>query len=150
MKKILTFVLTLLCITAQSAPPPTSGGSKGKGGPRGPGGSESAEMKALLESFKLTDDQKTKYEAAKKKTSEEMRAISVGKKDGTLTMDQVLKQALASHKAFNAAVKEILPPEQFAKWEPLRESDHHKIAQAHKARDEAAAKGKASAPEAEK
>jgi hypothetical protein len=99
-------------------------------------------MKALLESFHLTDEQKTKYDAARKKTGEEMRAISVGKRDGTMPMEAVLKNALASHKAFNATVKEILTPEQYAKWEPVRESDHHKIAQAHKARDEADAKAK--------
>lgn len=139
MKRILTLALTIFCIAVQAAPPPPPPGGKGKGGP---GGSESEEMKALLKSFNLTTDQQAKYAAAKQKTGVEMRAISVGKKDGTLTMDQVLKQALASHRAFNAAVKEILSPEQFAKWEPLRESDHHKIAQAHKARDQAAAKAK--------
>ena len=43
----------------------------------------------------------------------------------------MLKQAL------NAAVKAVLTPEQYAQWEPLRESDHHKIAEAHQKRDEA-------------
>lgn len=137
---------TLFCIVALASPPPPPG-VKGKGGPSG---SESAEMQTLLKSFNLTADQQAKYDAAKKKTSEEMRAISVGKRDGTLTMPEVLKKALASHKAFNAEVKSILTPEQFAKWEPLRESDHHKIAQAHKARDEAAAKAKADTPKSEK
>ena len=42
---------------------------------------------------------------ARSTPGEEMRAISVGKRDGTLTMDEVLKQSLASHKAFNAAVR---------------------------------------------
>jgi hypothetical protein len=64
---------------------------------------------------------------------------------GTLPQAEVLKQALASHKAFNAAVQDILTPEQYEKWLPLREADHHKIAQAHKERDEAAAKQKADA-----
>jgi len=143
MKHILTLLLIAFSIIAQAAPPPPPpGGGKGKG-KGGPGGSESAEMKALLESFKLTDEQKTQYAAAKQKTGEQMRAISAGKRDGTLTMDEVLKQALASHKAVNAEVKTILSPEQYEKWLPLRESDHHKIAQAHKERDAAAAKGKA-------
>lgn len=138
MKYIPILFLTLLCFAGQAAPPPPVSG-KGKGGP---GSSESAEMKTLLESFNLTDEQKTKYDAARKKTGEEMRAISVGKRDGTMPMETVLKNALASHKAFNATVKEILTPEQYAKWEPIRESDHHKIAQAHKARDESDAKAK--------
>ena len=118
-----------------AAPPPPPGG-------KNRGSTESPEMQALLKSFHLSPEQQAKYDAARKKTGEEMRAISAGRRDGTLPMEQVLKQALASHKAFNAAVREILPPDQYAKWEPLRESDHHKIAAAHKARDEAAkAKG---------
>ncbi|MCB1209587.1 MAG: hypothetical protein KDK97_09685 [Verrucomicrobiales bacterium] len=142
MKHILTLVITLICIIAQAAPPPPPpGGGKGKG-KGGPGSSESAEMKALLDSFKLTDEQKAKYAASREKTGQEMRAISAGKRDGTMPMDEVLKRALASHKAFNAEVKTILSPEQYAKWEPLRESDHSKIAKAHKERDEAAAKAK--------
>ncbi len=117
----------------KKGPPP---GGKGAGGPS----QESPEMQALLKSFNLSAEQQTKYAAARAETSKKMREISVGKADGTLPMNEVLKQALASHKAFNAAVKQILTPEQYAKWEPLRESDHHKIAQAHKERDEVAAK----------
>ena len=71
-----------------------------------------------------------------------MRKIHEGKVSGEMPQAEVLKQAFTSHKAFDAAVKEILTPEKFAKWEPLREAGHHKIAQAHKARDEAAAKAK--------
>ena len=142
---------SLACpIGAQDAKPPGKDaprdGAKKKGPP--PGGKkggpsqESAEMQALLKSFNLTAEQQAKYAAARVETSKKMREISQGKNDGTMPMNEVLKQALASHKAFNAAVKLILSPEQYAKWEPLREADHHKIAQAHKERDEAAAKGK--------
>jgi Spy/CpxP family protein refolding chaperone len=125
----------------KKGPPP--GGKKG-----GPGGAsqESAEMQALLKSFNLTPEQQAKYAAARKETSEKMRAVSKGKADGTMPQQEVLKQALAAHKAYNAAVKEILTPEQYEKWLPLRESDHHKIAQAHKERDAAAAKGKSTPP----
>jgi hypothetical protein len=98
-------------------------------------------MQALLKSFHLTPEQQAKYAAARAETSAKMREISRGKADGTLTQQQVLKQALAAHKAFNATVKAILTPEQYAKWEPLREADHQKIAQKHEERDEAAAKG---------
>lgn len=133
---------------AQDAPP--SGKKKGPppGGKGGPGPSqESAEMQALVKSFNLTAEQQAKYAAARAETSKKMREISVGKSHGTLPQNEVLKQALAAHKAYNAAVKEILTPEQYAQWEPLREADHHKIAQAHKARDEAAPKaGQTNAP----
>ena len=116
------------------AAPPIPPDGKGKGGAT----QDSAQMQELLKSFNLTPDQWAKYDAAKKKTGEEMRKIHTGKEDGTLSKDEVLKQALASHKGFNAVVKEILSAEQYARWEPLRESDHHKIAAAHKARDKAA------------
>ena len=136
---ILTLILGFTTLAAPAAPPPPPGG-KSKGGP---GGSESAEMQALLKSFNLSSEQQAKYDAVKKKTGEEMRAVSVGKRDGTLTQDQVLEQALAAHKAFNAAVQGILAPAQYDQWLPLREADHHKIAAAHKARDEAEAKKQA-------
>lgn len=138
MKHIVTLLLIAICIVAQAAPPPPPGGGKGKG-KGGPGG-ESAEMQALLKSFNLTADQQAKYDAAKKKTSEDMRKIHEGKLNATLSMDEVLKQALASHKAFNEAVKQILTPEQYDKWLPLRESDHHKIAESHKDREDAESK----------
>ena len=139
---IIAFAFTGLALA--EPPPKPKGPPPGARGGR-PGG-ESAEMQALLKSFNLTAEQQAKYDAAKKATSEAMRKIHEGKVSGAMPQDEVLKQALASHKAFNAAVKSVLTPEQFAKWEPLREADHHKIAQAHKTRDEAAAKAK-DAPE---
>ena len=135
---IIAFAFTSLAI---AEPPPKPKGPSPGGKSGGPGG-ESTEMQALLKSFNLTAEQQAKYAAEKNATGEQMRKIHEGKADGSLPQPEVLKQALASHKAFNAAVKEILTPEQFAEWEPLRESDHHKIAQAHKARDEATAKAK--------
>ncbi|MBI3882566.1 MAG: hypothetical protein HY301_21200 [Verrucomicrobia bacterium] len=142
-----TFAFTLATVIAADAPkdappapPKDSAKKKGpppggkKGGPGGPS-QESAEMQALLKSFNLTPEQQAKYAEARAETSKKMREISAGKADGSMPMNEVLKQALASHKAFNAAVKKILSPEQYEKWEPLREADHHKIAQAHKERD---------------
>jgi hypothetical protein len=131
--------LTLTSLTCAEDPPPSKPKGPPSGGKGGPS-QESAEMQALLKSFNLTADQQAKYDAAKKATGEQMRKIHEGKVSGKMPQDEVLKEALASHKEFNAAVKQILSPEQFAKWEPLRESDHHKIAAAHKARDEQAAK----------
>jgi hypothetical protein len=127
---------------ANAEPPPKPKGPPPGGRTGGPGG-DSDEMNALLKSFNLTAEQQAKYDAAKKATGDAMRKIHEGKVNGTLSQTEVLKQALASHKAFNAAVQDILTPEQYEKWLPLREADHHKIAQAHKARDEADAKQKA-------
>jgi hypothetical protein len=128
---ILLAALSGIFTTMHAEPPPKPPG--GKGGPS----QESAEMQAPLKSFSLTAEQQAKYDAAKKATGDALRKIHEGKVSGSTPQTEVLKQALASHKAFNAAVKEIMTPEQFAKWEPLREADHHKIAQAHKERDEA-------------
>jgi outer membrane protein assembly factor BamB len=97
-------------------------------------------MQALLESFRLTAEQRDRYDAARAETSKRMREIHQSKVDGTMTQDQILKEALAAHKGFNAKVKEILSPEQYAKWEPLREADHRKTAEAHRERDAAAQK----------
>lgn len=138
----LTAVLILSLAIAMHAEPPAKPKGPPPGGKGGPGGSESGEMQALLKSFNLTVEQQAKYDAAKKATGDAMRKTHEGKVSGAMPQAEVLKQALASHRAFNTAVKEILTPEQFAKWEPLREADHHRIAQAHKARDEAAAKAK--------
>ena len=108
-------------------------------------------MQKLLASFNLTTEQRTKYDAARASKSKEMRDIHEGKVSGTMKQNDVLKKALASPKTFNAAVKDILRAEQYAQWEPLREADHHKIAQAHQQRDEAAAKASAEKePEAAK
>jgi len=127
-----TLLLTASIITANAQEPtqPKGPPAGGKGGPS----QDSPEMQALLASFNLTKEQRSKYDAAKAEVSKQMRDIHQGKVSGTLTQDEVLKQALAAHKAFNAKVKEILSSEQYAQWEPLRESDHHKIAEAHKKR----------------
>ena len=141
---IFAAILTAILAAALRAEPPAKPKGPPPGGKGGPS-HESEEKQVLLKSFNLTVEQQAKYDAAKKATGEQMREIHEGKVSGTMPQAEVLKQALASHKAFNAAVKEILSPEQFAKWEPLREADHHKIAASHKARDEAAAKAKADA-----
>lgn len=133
----LTFLLAIALPAFVSAaePPPKPKGPPpgGKGGPS----QDSAEMQELLKSFNLTPEQRAKYDAAKAETGKQMRAVHEGKVSGAMPQEEVLKKALVSHKAFNAAVKEILTPEQFGKWEPLRKADHHKIAAAHKQRDEA-------------
>jgi hypothetical protein len=134
---VLAGLVALLAIaTFAQEPPPKPKGPPPAGGRGGPGGpsQESPEMQKLLTSFNLTTAQRARYDAARVATSKKMREIHEGKVSGALAQNQVLKQALESHKAFNATVKEILSAEQFAVWEPLREADHHKIAKAHKER----------------
>jgi hypothetical protein len=147
--RIIHTITALALLVSANAEEPKKPKGPPSGGPGGPS-QESAEMKALLESFHLTPEQRAKYDAAKAETGKQMREIHEGKISGTMPQDEVLKKALASHKAFNAAVKEILTPEQYAKWEPLREADHHKIAEAHKKRDEEQAKEGGKKPEEKK
>lgn len=141
---ILIGLIALFAAAAFADEPPAKPKGPPPGGKGGPGPSqESAEMQKLLASFNLTEEQRAKYAAARAATAKAMRDVHEGKVSGSMKQDEVLRKALASHKAFNAAVKEILTAEQYAVWEPLREGDHHKIAQAHKQRDEAAAKAAA-------
>ncbi len=135
--KLKTIAIVLACACAfagqADAEPPLKPGGPSQG---------SEEMKALLKSFNLTADQQAEYDAAQRKTGKQIREIQAGKRNGTLPPDEALRQAQASHRAFNDAVKKILTPEQYAKWEPLRESDHDKSVAAQKAREEEAAKKK--------
>jgi hypothetical protein len=62
-------------------------------------------MQARLNSFKRSPEQQEKYDAARKATGDAMRKIHEGKVSGTLPQEEVLKQALAAHKAFNPAAK---------------------------------------------
>src|SRR5437870_5468834 len=103
--------LVLVAAPATRAQPPAGG--KDKGGAKG--AAQSPEMEALLKSFDLTADQRARYDAARAETSRKMRNVHQGKVDGTLTRDEVLKQALAAHKELNAKVREILTAEQYAK-----------------------------------
>ena len=119
------FFLTLL---AQAEPPPRPNGPP-------PGGPGSAEMAKLAESLHLTPEQRAKYDAANAETSKRFRDIHEGKVNNTLTHDEVLKQALETHKSLTAKMKEILTPEQFAIWEPAREANHRRVIERDKQRE---------------
>lgn len=85
------------------------------GGPRG--GQPGERIKKLAEELNLTADQKAKMEAAMK----EQRDAMQGAKD--LTPEERRTKMQENRKAMDAKIKEILTPEQYTKWEKLREQN---------------------------
>jgi len=124
MKLTLIMLAIVFAVSANAqkpkAPPPRGG---------------DAFMSELADKLGLTKEQRVKYDAACSETSKRFREIHEGKVSGKLTQEQVLKQALETHKALTAKMKEILTPEQFAKWEPARESHHKQAIARDKQRD---------------
>jgi len=85
-------------------------------GQRGGQGGEAAKerLAKISEELKLTDEQKTKVEAAMKAQAETMR----GSRDAT--PEERREKAQAARKAFDGKMKEILTADQYAKWEKSR------------------------------
>jgi len=87
------------------------------GGPRaGQRGEQAKERLAKIsEELKLTDDQKTKVEAAMKEQAETMRGLR------DATQEERREKMQAARKAFEGKMKEILTADQYTKWEKTRE-----------------------------
>lgn len=89
------------------------------GGPGGPGGQRGEMLKErvnkMAEELKLTDDQKTKVEAALKEQQEKMR----GSRDPASTPEERREKMKGVREELTKKMKEILTPEQFAKWEKM-------------------------------
>ena len=64
---------------------------------------------------KLSDEQKTKVEAAMKAQAEALRGLR------DATPEERREKAQAARKEFNGKMKEILTADQYAKWEKARE-----------------------------
>ena len=96
----------------EGKPPP-----KGEGRPGGPGGQRGEAAKErlnkLAEELKLTDVQKPKVEAALKENQEKMRGLR------DATPEERREKRKANVEALNKKMKDILTPEQFAKWEKM-------------------------------
>ena len=88
-----------------------------EGGPRaGQRGEQAKERLAKIsEDLKLTDDQKTKVEAAMKAQAETLRGLR------DATPEERREKMQAARKAFDGKMKEILTADQYAKWEKTRE-----------------------------
>jgi Spy/CpxP family protein refolding chaperone len=87
--------------------------------PGGPGGQRAEAAKERLhkiaEELKLTDEQKTKVEAVLKEQQEKMRGV----RGGTSTREERMEKVKVAQEETNKKMKEILTPEQFAKWEKM-------------------------------
>ena len=90
---------------------------KREGGPGGPGGQRGEAAKERLnkmaEELKLTDEQKTKVEAAMKEQAEKMRGLR------DATPEERKEKVKAAQEDMSKKMKGILTAEQFAKWEKM-------------------------------
>jgi periplasmic protein CpxP/Spy len=89
-----------------AAKPPAGGPSAMQQNRRGPG--------ASLDELNLTPEQKTKVEALLKAQQEKMHALRT---DSSLSSEDRRAKMQELRKGLNSQMKEILTPEQFAKWE---------------------------------
>jgi len=69
----------------------------------------------IAEDLKLSEDQKTKIEAAMKEQAETMRGLRDAQPE------ERREKMQAARKAFDGKMKEILTTDQYAKWEKTRE-----------------------------
>ena len=83
----------------------------GPGGPGGPG-QRGDMLKKMAEELGLSDEQKSKLQEVFKAQREAMKDLSP---------EERREKMKESREAMNAKVKEILTPEQFAKWEKIRD-----------------------------
>ena len=96
----------------ESKPAPKREGQPGgAGGQRGEAAKE--RLNKLAEELKLTDEQKTKVEAAMKEQGEKMRGL----RDAPAEERQAKMKA--GREEMSKKMKGILTPEQFAKWEKM-------------------------------
>ena len=99
-------------LRAEDKPAPAPKAERPEGGPRG--GQRGDTLKAMVETLNLTADQKTKLQEVFKAQRENRKDL----KDATPEARRAaLKEA---HTALDAKIKEILTPEQYAKWEKTR------------------------------
>ena len=102
---------------AQDPPAKTDKAPKPAGAPPGAAGAR-ANRDAWMAEVGLTDDQKTKVQAAQKEQMEKARAL---REDQSLTSDQRREKGQELRTATNAKLKEILTADQFAKYTKIRE-----------------------------
>ena len=105
---------------AQDAQPtrPARQARQGAGGAGGQGGAAIREqMQKMEEELKLTDEQKTKLQEARKEQAEKMRGI---RDDTSLTQEQRIAKMKEMREANQAKMKTILTTEQFEKWTKMQ------------------------------
>ncbi len=102
-------------LRAEDKPAKPGHSERPEGGPRG--GQRGDQLKKMAEELNLTADQKAKLQEAFKAQAENRKDL----KDATPEERRAaMKEA---REKMNAKFKEILTPEQYAKWEKLREEN---------------------------
>ena len=111
----------------------TGAGAQSPKGP--PPGGRPDFMAKLADDLGIVGERRARYDAAAKETAEKMRDLHQKKVSGAIEQKEVLRLALEYHRELTAKMKEILTPEQFAKWEPAREAHHKEVVRRDKERD---------------
>jgi len=75
------------------------------------------QMQKMEQELKLTDEQKTKMQEARKEQAEKAKAL---RDDTTLTQDQRMEKMKALRTDNQAKMKTLLTPEQFEKWTKMQ------------------------------
>ncbi len=89
-----------------------------KEGKKGRGPMMQQNLDRMSEELKLTDDQKTKVKALFEEQGKKMREL---REDTSLSQEQRREKAQAMREDNNKKMKAILTPEQFTKYEKMRE-----------------------------
>jgi periplasmic protein CpxP/Spy len=104
-------------LAQNSTNPPSAGGPPG-GGMRGRGPS----LEQLSKDLDLTDDQKTKVKAALDALKQEITELRA---DTSLSQEDRRAKMKTIRDEFTAKLKDILTPDQFAKWQKMSQHMHH-------------------------
>jgi Spy/CpxP family protein refolding chaperone len=107
-------VSSLVTFTAAAQDKPPGEGN----GPHKEHPQAGARMDKMATELGLNADQKAKWEALMKSQAEKMKAIH---DDASLTQEQKREKAKALREDNDKQMKQILTPEQYAKWEKMRQ-----------------------------
>ena len=118
--------LATVAFAAQQPPP-----QEGQGGPRGRRPmSVEARLKRMSERLNLTDEQKEKIRPILQAESDQRKALH---EDQSLSPDQRRQKGRELGQATNKQIREILTPEQKAKWREGREEGRERRQQEQQA-----------------
>ncbi|MBL9173510.1 MAG: hypothetical protein JNL10_08255 [Verrucomicrobiales bacterium] len=87
--------------------------------PQDAGEGARARRDAAMAELGLTDDQRDKLKTAQKEQADKVRAV---REDTSLTAEQRTAKMRELRDSFAATAKSILTPDQFAKWQKMRDT----------------------------
>ena len=109
-----TLVAGILTVGQSSLLAQDAASNKPAAAPGGPGQHGHAGLDAIVQQLGLTDEQKPKFKAVMEDTMQKMRALRT---DTSVAQEEKRAKAKEIRDAADAKLKEILTPEQLAKWQ---------------------------------